>query len=187
MKSTKKTAAKSTTTSRRATLEARAEAIIADAKGYDADTRRAVEISLDDLRETVRIAERGGMIADTTDLAFKNVPLSYTPLESSPKEFEQYKGDGVFFAHLLANPATPKTFRDLFAAVFSDVLMGGVADELGQPNALPVIYPIVRDILDASNAGGAARGAYDSLILAVETLVPEEVSDAAREAKGGVS
>jgi hypothetical protein len=56
---------------RRPTMKDRARAIIADAEGYDEDTRMAVQASLDrddaeDLAETVSLAESGGIILDTT-------------------------------------------------------------------------------------------------------------------------
>jgi hypothetical protein len=56
---------------KRTTMRARAQAII-NSSAYDADTRRAVELSLArndaaDLRETVRRAEAGDTICDLTD------------------------------------------------------------------------------------------------------------------------
>lgn len=70
-----------------------------------------------------------------------------------------------------------------------DELLGSVTDKLGGPYLLPLIYAIVRDAMDASNLCGTAEGVYRTLIRAVETLVPDEVAERAREAmqEGGRS
>lgn len=65
-KATTKKAAK-----RRPSVRERARRIVADEKGYDEDTRNAVKHSLErgdveDLAETVRMADSGGIILDTT-------------------------------------------------------------------------------------------------------------------------
>jgi hypothetical protein len=57
-----------------ATLEARALAIINAPEGFNRDTRRAVELSLNDLRVTVRRAEAGETVCDTTDPELKDPP-----------------------------------------------------------------------------------------------------------------
>jgi hypothetical protein len=67
---TKKTTTKKTAR-RRPTMKDPARSIIADAEGYDEDTRMAVQASLDrndakDLAETVNLAESRGIILDTT-------------------------------------------------------------------------------------------------------------------------
>ncbi|MBA3804109.1 MAG: hypothetical protein H0X14_00110 [Acidobacteria bacterium] len=97
----------------RRTLEARARAIIADAKGCDVDTRRAVEISLDDLKETVRRAERGEMILDTTDARIQDPPPTLAEM----------------IAAVLAHPDVPPSFRH-------DIRMGlsEVFNDLGSLN-----------------------------------------------------
>jgi hypothetical protein len=70
---------------KRTTMRDRAEAII-NSSAYDADTRRAVELSLArndaaDLRETVRRAEAGDTICDLTD------PLLRAPAPESVEGF----------------------------------------------------------------------------------------------------
>jgi hypothetical protein len=69
MTAKKSSTTKGRATKRRPTLEQRALAIIGAAEGYGADTRRAVELSLNDLRETVRRAEAGDTVLDLTDPA----------------------------------------------------------------------------------------------------------------------
>jgi hypothetical protein len=97
-------------------------------------------------------------------------------------QFEQYGQDGRFFAAILADPACPEGFRSLFDAVWTDELLGRIMGKLGGPYLLPLVYPVVRDVLDASNLCGTAEGVYNTLIKAVEVLVPDEIADRAREA-----
>jgi hypothetical protein len=52
---------------------------------------------------------------------------------------------------------------------------------MGGPYLLPLTYAIVRDVMDASSLCGTADGIHDTLIKAVETLVPDEIADRARE------
>ncbi|HEX7318653.1 MAG TPA: hypothetical protein VF297_32390 [Pyrinomonadaceae bacterium] len=106
--------------------------------------------------------------------------VCYQPWETGVAEFEQYQQDGRFFAAILADPACPEGFRRLFDAVWSDNLLGSITGQLGGPYLLPLVYPIVRDAMDASNLCGTAEGIYDTLIKAVEVLVPDEVADRAR-------
>jgi hypothetical protein len=109
------------------------------------------------------------------------VPFFYTPIEASPKDVEDYYTDGLFFAGILRSKDCPKQFRDLFSAVFADML-GHASDTLGYTYVLPLMYPIVRDICDAQNSCGTAEGLHNALIYAVESMVPEKVAEAARAA-----
>jgi hypothetical protein len=52
---------------------------------------------------------------------------------------------------------------------------------VGGSYLLPLTYAIVRDVMDASNLCGTAEGIHDTLIHAVEALVPDEIADHARE------
>lgn len=81
----------------RRTIETRARRIIADAEGYDADTRRAVERSLiegdlDTLREIVTRAEAGEIIWDLTGEA---------PAEDPARTLANH------ISAILLHPATP--------------------------------------------------------------------------------
>ena len=72
---------------KRTTMRRRAEAIINSPDAYDADTRRAVELSLErkdasDIRETVRRAEAGDTVCDLTDPL-----LIFTPVEKKTASF----------------------------------------------------------------------------------------------------
>jgi hypothetical protein len=106
-------------------------------------------------------------------------PFFYTPLEAGPKDVEGYYTDGLFFAGILASKDCPKQFRDLFSAVFADML-GHASDTLRYPFVLPLMYAVVRDICDAQNYCGTAEGLHNALIYAVESFVPEELANAAR-------
>ncbi len=78
---------------KRTTMRTRAEAIISS-PAYDTDTRRALELSLEqgdaaDIREMVRRAEAGDVICDLTDNALARRELA------------------AHVAAVIANPATP--------------------------------------------------------------------------------
>jgi hypothetical protein len=107
--------------------------------------------------------------------------VMHSPWEVDAAQFAQYQQDGRFFAAILADPKCPEGFRRLFEAVWSDDLLGSVAHYLGGPHLLPLTYPVVRDVMDASNLCGTAEGIHDTLIKAVETLVPDEIADRALE------
>lgn len=73
---TTKKATTKKTGGRRPTIKDRARAIVEDVRGYDVDTRMAVQASLDrndaaDLAETVRMAEAGEIILDLAGVAEK--------------------------------------------------------------------------------------------------------------------
>jgi hypothetical protein len=112
----------------------------------------------------------------------RDLLIHYKPWEVDAETFAQYQQDGRFFAAILANPACPEGFRKLFGAVWSDDLLGSIVDHFGNPHFLPLTYAIVRDMMDASNLCGTAEGIYDTLIKAVEALVPDEIADRARAA-----
>jgi hypothetical protein len=118
-----------------------------------------------------------------TDGRPSEVLIRYQPCDAAASQFAQYEQDGRFFAEILANPACPETFRKLFSAVFCDEFASGV--RFDHPRVLPILYPVFRDFLDANSGGGNAEGAHDTLIRAVEILVPDEVSDRAREVMNG--
>lgn len=126
--------------------------------------------------------KKDGMKGKAEGSEKSEIVMRYKPWEVDAEQFETYRTDGAFFAAVLANPACPQAFRDLFAAAFSDDMIGRVAEKLGNPYLLPLTYPIVRDVMDASNLCGTAEGIHDTLIKAVETLVPAEIADRAREA-----
>jgi hypothetical protein len=109
------------------------------------------------------------------------VTIFYKPWEVDAEQFEQYRQDGAFFSAIIATPDCPEGFRKLFDAVWSDDLLGRVVGHMGGPYLLPLTYAIVRDVMDASNLCGTAGGIHDTLIKAVEALVPDEIADRARE------
>lgn len=110
------------------------------------------------------------------------ISISYEPQQDATA-FKDYQGEARFFAHILAHPDCPAEFRKLFDAVFTEELLDPAGDVLANPFLLPIIYPIVRDVLDGHNYCGTAEGIYHTLIHAVEVLVPVEISDAARKEK----
>jgi hypothetical protein len=107
------------------------------------------------------------------------LPFFYMPLEASPQDVENYYTDGLFFARVLGSKDCPKQFRDLFSAVFADML-GHASDTLAYPYVLPLAYAVVRDICDAQNYCGTAEGLHNALVYGVEAMVPDKVADAAR-------
>lgn len=205
---TKKTTTKKGQGSRKG-VTAKARAIVADVEAYDEDTRLAIQKAIDEndpnLAELVRRAEAGDTILDVSDPATSEAiayarraydaalahyeaashkphpPFFFEPWESGRQEFEDYRRSAAFFAHILASKGCPKEFRQLFDAVFGQMIEVA-AKHLDHPYLLPLTYPIVRDICDASNYCGTADGLHDALIKAVEVLVPDELADEAREA-----
>jgi hypothetical protein len=108
-------------------------------------------------------------------------PFFYESWESGPQEFDDYRRSAVFFAHILESQDCPKEFRKLFGAVFGEMLEVA-ASKLDHPHLLPLVYPIARDICDASNYCGTAEGLHNALIYAVESMVPEGLAEEARAA-----
>jgi hypothetical protein len=98
--------------------------------------------------------------------------------------FEAYRRDGEFFAAILAEPDCPASFRDLFAAAFTDELLCRAGRVLGFTTLLPITYPIVLDVLDVDGYCGTAKGIHDTLIQAVEVLVPSETAKRVRDKLG---
>ncbi|HYY93230.1 MAG TPA: hypothetical protein VE713_01835 [Pyrinomonadaceae bacterium] len=109
--------------------------------------------------------------------------LNYSP-RGEAKYFEEYRRDGEYFAALLAEPDCPDNFRSFFSAIFYDEMLSRATRILGSPDALPTIYPIVRDAMDADGAPATADGLHTALVLAAENLVPDEVTNRVRERLG---
>jgi hypothetical protein len=114
-----------------------------------------------------------------------STPFLYEPLEAGPQEFEDYHTSGLFFAHVLSAKGCPEQFRKLFGAIFAEDMLGPASNKLTWPGALPFMYAVVRDILDARGLCGTAEGLHDALIKAVEIMVPAEIADAARASLKG--
>jgi hypothetical protein len=77
-----------------------------------------------------------------------------------------------------------EAFRSFFSAIFYDEMLSRATRILGSPDALPTIYPIVRDAMDADGAPATADGLHTALVLAAENLVPDEVTNRVRERLG---
>ncbi|HEX3560330.1 MAG TPA: hypothetical protein VHU19_14075 [Pyrinomonadaceae bacterium] len=137
-------------------------------------------------KKSIRKGGREGKAEGSKRPKTEPLVLNYEPL-GDKTFFEGYRGDGEFFAAILSEPACPQTFRDLFGAVFFDEMMNRAGYLLSSPLLLPIIYPIVRDILDENGFGGTAEGLHEALIQAVEVLVPEETANRVREKLGLVN
>jgi hypothetical protein len=111
-----------------------------------------------------------------------SISIHYEPQQDGDT-FKDYQGEARFFAHILSSPDCPAEFRKLFDATFTESLLEPASDVLANPLLLPIIYPIVRDVLDGHNYSGTADGVFQALIHAVEVLVPRELADAARSSK----
>jgi hypothetical protein len=110
---TKKTAQKKTTA--RHTLKGRAEAIIANKRRYDSDTREAIFNALTtkaaDLKDCIIRAERGKTILDLTS-------------EEAHAAVERLQGIPTLAAHIsavLTHPDTPAVMYNALADVLNDL------------------------------------------------------------------
>lgn len=134
-------------------------------------------------RKSTRKGGTKGKAGGSKQVEAKPLALNYKPMGDA-KYFEEYRRDGEYFAAILAEPDCPDSFRGLFGAVFNEEMLCRAGRVLGFSKLLPVIYPIVRDVLDEDGYCGTAEGLHDALIQAVEVLVPKETAKRVRERLG---
>jgi hypothetical protein len=127
---------------KRTMMRKRAEAIINSPDAYDADTRRALQLSLErndaaDIREMVRRAEAGDTLCDLTD------PLLHAPAAESVEGFRA--SVQPFFASFLQDKdVSVREFAESTLDLITDAYASGgirhakqVLDELRKMLELP--------------------------------------------------
>jgi hypothetical protein len=96
---------------------------------------------------------------------------------------DDYQQRADCFAAVLAHPQCPASFRNAFKAIYTDLLVSKA--EWSHPDMVRATYAPMREFLDEANYCGTAEGVDESLLLLMETLLPEEVQEAARKASLG--
>jgi hypothetical protein len=87
------------------------------------------------------------------------------------------------FAAALLHPQCPTSFRTAFEAIYADLFVSKA--EWTHPDLVRATYAPMREWLDEANYCGTAEGVDESLLRLMETLLPEEVQEAARQATLG--
>lgn len=87
------------------------------------------------------------------------------------------------FATALLHPQCPASFRAAFEIIYTDLLASKT--EWAHPDVVRATYAPMREWLDEANYCGTAEGVDESLLRLMETLLPENVQEAARSASRG--
>ena len=165
---------------------------------------RAFVVALETFASMKDHQDEQGSLTDRTRLALQHVGTDavsialrvaittlsrYAPAVSR-NTGQDYQQRADYYAAALAHPQCPESFRKAFEAIYID-LFTGVA-QWTHPDLVCATYAPMREWLDQANYCGTAEGIDESLLLLMETLLPEEVQEAARSAivehpeKGGV-
>jgi hypothetical protein len=179
---TKKTTTKKTAR-RRPTMKDPARSIIADAEGYDEDTRMAVQASLDrndakDLAETVRLAERGDSIADLSVCQDRDerAASAILALVNSP-DVPEFIAQTVRDVLDLASDITGIEYKDAQAGDELPSLITVARARIGSINMKPTAQvkhrpaePKMIDLCELYDEQGTQRNPFDSDIEAREAV-----------------
>jgi hypothetical protein len=106
----------------------------------------------------------------------------YAPVIYLPGH-DDYQQRADYYAAALAHPRCPESFRKAFEAIYIDLLMDKA--RWTHPDLVRATYAPMREYLDGANYCGTAEGVDESLLRLMETLLPEEVQEAARSASKG--
>lgn len=163
--------------SKRTSVKARARAIIADAKGYDDETRHAIKNSLEendsDLAELVRRAESGEQILDVRG-----------PVEGEDAEAEQFKAAAVAYARKAYDAALAHyeaNHTDPFALSRLPVIYGET-----DPEDFHIIVTLPGYLRDESVQDILLRDWVKTTELITRTLEHPECSESFRDAFGSI-
>jgi hydrogenase maturation factor HypF (carbamoyltransferase family) len=107
---------------------------------------------------------------------------SYSPAVSRDTRSD-YQRRADQFATALLHPQCPESFRIAFQVIYNDLLVSKA--EWTHPDMVRATYAPMREWLDEANYCGTAEGVDESLLRLMETLLPEEVQEAARIASKG--
>jgi hypothetical protein len=157
----------------RATIKSRAAAIVADAKGYDADTRNAIKNALDgdgsDLGELVRRAEAGEIIWDVSKPNGDGEAPDKAALDYARKAYD------AALDHYHANHADP----------FSLSRLAVVYDEQ-EPGDTNMVVTLPGHLRDRAVTDEEVRGWIHDAELFARTLAHPKCDEAFRNAFGAI-
>lgn len=188
---TKKATTKKKAT-RRPSIKERARAIIADAQGYDEETREAVRHSLEkgdaeDLAETVRMAESGSTILDTTLIDERqaeaanalNALLSMPGLPPWMKEGVRMMLDHARRGH------SSGTLADLFALTSGDDFKFEPVRELAELISGVLRHPDTPESVRDGIFGGMSNYNFDDTDPCYIRMVIKSAKDDGKKRGGG--
>jgi hypothetical protein len=96
---------------------------------------------------------------------------------------EDYQVTADRYAAVLEHPQCPEIFREAFHRIYTDLFVSHVT--WTDPAIVRATYAPMREFLDDANYCGTAEGVDESLLRLMETLLPEDVLEAARKGTMG--
>lgn len=172
------TAPKAGATRKAKTIRQRAQAIIANKRRYDSDTREAIFNALTtkaaDLKECVIRAERGETILDITAPPASEFLTVAREANIARRGFPlDYEREAAQIASYLESEETPQAVRDLIEYYVMEL---GSSTNVGvwTPAVLRAAYPIMR------YRDGASDGARVLLGIAIDAITSEDERETLR-------
>ncbi|MGA9994818.1 MAG: hypothetical protein WBP93_05345 [Pyrinomonadaceae bacterium] len=104
----------------------------------------------------------------------------YSPAVSRDTKSD-YQRRADQYAAALLHPQCPESFRKAFESIYAELLASKTW--WGHPSLIRATYAPMREWLDEANYCGTAEGVDESLLRLMETLLPEEVQEAARKGR----